>query len=40
MIVGGILITIVLITYYLYNPKLPIKGSLSYYRYKWRQLDN
>lgn len=36
MIIGGALITIALITYYLYYPKLPPKGSLSYYRYKWK----
>ena len=38
MIVGGALIAIALITYYLYYPELPPKGSLSYYRYKWKLL--
>jgi hypothetical protein len=38
MIVGGILVTIALITYIFYRPKLPNKGSLSYYRYNWRKL--
>ncbi len=36
MIIGGVLITIALITYYLYYPKLPPKGSLGYYRYMWK----
>lgn len=39
MIIGGFLIAMALITYYFYYPKLPPKGSLSYYRYKWRQIS-
>ena len=39
MIIGGLLITIALITYYCYIPKFPPKGSLGYYRYKWRLLS-
>lgn len=38
MIIGGALIAIALITYYLYYPKFPPKGSLGYYRYKWKLL--
>ncbi len=38
MIVGGALIAIALIAYYLYYPKLPPKGSLGYYKYKWKLL--
>ncbi len=40
MIIGGILITIALVTYYLYYPKMPPKGSLSYYKNRWRQIIN
>lgn len=38
MIIGGALIAIALIAYYLYYPKFPPKGSLGYYRYKWKLL--
>lgn len=38
MIIGGFLITLALITYYIYYPKLPPKGSLNYYKYKWKLL--
>ena len=40
MIIGGFLIAMALITYYLYYPRLPPKGSVSYYRYKWNELKN
>jgi hypothetical protein len=40
MIIGGILIAIALTTYYLYYPKLPPKGSVAYYKYRWRQITN
>jgi len=40
MIIGGILITIALITYYIYYPKFPPKGSVGYYKYKWNELKN
>jgi len=39
MIVGGIIITIALLSYYLYYPRLPPKGSLGYYRYQWKLLN-
>lgn len=39
MIIGGVLIAVALLTYYFYYPKYPPKGSLSYYRYKWKLLS-
>ena len=38
MIIGGLLIMIALGVYIFHTPKLPPKGSVSYYKYKWRQL--
>ena len=35
MIVGGFLVTIALITYFIYKPKEPPKGSLGYYKKLW-----
>ena len=42
MIISGIIITIALVSYYLYLYflKLPPKGSVSYYKYRWRQITN
>lgn len=39
MIIGGIVITIALFAYCLYYPKNPPKGSLGYYKYKWKLLN-
>jgi hypothetical protein len=39
MIVGGIIITIALLSYYFYYPRLPPKGSLGYYKYQWKLLN-
>ena len=38
MIIGGVLILTALGIYIFYKKKLPNKGSLSYYKYKWRQF--
>lgn len=38
MIIGGLLIMMALGIYIFHIPKLPPKGSVSYYKYKWRQL--
>lgn len=38
MIVGGIIIFVVLITYYLYKPKQSPKGSVAYYKKIWNEL--
>ncbi len=40
MIIGGILLTIGILVYFIYNPRLPPKGSLSYYKNKWREISN
>jgi len=40
MIIGGLLITTTLIIYYLYYPKMSPKGSLGYYKYKWKEISN
>ncbi len=40
MIIGGILITLALVAYYFYYPNLPPKGSVAYYKYRWKQLTN
>jgi hypothetical protein len=39
MIVGGIIISIALLSYYFYYPRLPPKGSLGYYKYQWKLLN-
>jgi len=38
MILGGLFIAIALGVYIFHKPKLPNKGSLKYYKYKWRQI--
>lgn len=38
MILGGVLITMALCVYIFHIPKLPTKGSLKYYKTKWRQV--
>lgn len=39
MIIGGVLILIALGVYIFNKKKLPNKGSLSYYRYKWKMIS-
>jgi len=39
MIIGGILILISLILYNSYYPKNPPKGSLTYYKQKWKTIS-
>jgi len=38
MIIGGILISIALITFFLYRPKQFPKGSVAYYKQIWNEL--
>jgi len=38
MILGGLFIAIALGVYIFHKPKELTKGSLSYYKYKWRQI--
>lgn len=38
MIIGGIIIITALLVYCIYNPRLPPRGSLGYYKYKWKKV--
>jgi hypothetical protein len=40
MILGGFLIVMALAIYYLHKPKRPPKGSVSYYKERWRLISN
>jgi len=39
MILGGLFISIALITYFLYKPKSSPKGSLGYYKKIWKEIS-
>lgn len=38
MILGGLFISLALITYFLYKPKQSPKGSVGYYKKIWNNL--
>jgi hypothetical protein len=40
MIVGGVLISLAFILYISHYPKQLSKGSILYYKEKWRSIDN
>lgn len=39
MILGGFIISLALITYFLYKPKEAPKGSLGYYKKIWKEIS-